>query len=138
MIIADTSAVYAFYDRADTWNQEVVLLFENAQTLILPASIIPEVDYLLGKRLGRMARMAFLEDLVSGVYTTIQISSDLYTGIQQLEGRYADLDLGFVDASIVVLAKSLGCSKIATLDRRHFVPVAREMQFELLPYRIGS
>jgi uncharacterized protein len=135
MIIVDTSTIYAFYDRQDTWNVEVVALFENAQTLIVPASVIPEADYLLGKRLGRMARMAFLEDLIGGVFEVIQISLDLYSSIQHLENRYADLDLGFVDASIITLANSLGCSQIATLDHRHFVPVAREMQFELLPYK---
>ncbi len=65
MIVLDTSAVYAFYDRDDVWHGAVKRLFDDELgLLIMPASIIPELDYLLGKRLGQLARSAFLEDLI--------------------------------------------------------------------------
>jgi uncharacterized protein len=133
MIVLDTSAIYAFYDRSDAWHSAVANLFEQNTRLILPSSVILEADYLLGKRLGQTARMALLEDLVLGVYEMLPIHTELLVNIQRLEQRYADLDLGFVDASIAVLATTIGCSQIATLDRRHFAALAREMQFTLLP-----
>jgi uncharacterized protein len=133
MIVLDTSAIYAFYDRDDANHFAVVRLFEQHNRLIVPSSVIPEADYLLGKRLGKAARMALLEDLVLGVYEVLPIPIELYPAILKLEQRYADLDLGFVDASIAILTNSIGCSQIATLDRRHFVAVAREMQFVLFP-----
>lgn len=64
MIVLDTGAVYAFYDRDDAWHQAVRNLFENEPgQLILPSATIPELDYLIGKRLGRQARTAFLQIL---------------------------------------------------------------------------
>ena len=36
---------------------------------------------------------------------------------------YADLPLGFVDASIIAMAERLGITTILTTDRRHFAVV---------------
>ena len=38
----------------------------------------------------------------------------------QLEREYADLDLGFVDASVISLCERLEEEKVATLDPRDF------------------
>ena len=52
-----------------------------------------------------------------------------------LVGRYRDLPLGTVDASIVAAAERLGVTTIATLDRRHFSVVrpTHVEAFELVP-----
>jgi uncharacterized protein len=34
--------------------------------------------------------------------------------------RYADADLGFVDAAVMAVVERLGETKLATLDQRHF------------------
>ena len=34
--------------------------------------------------------------------------------------RYADADVGFVDAAVLAIVERLGETKLATLDRRHF------------------
>ena len=47
--------------------------------------------------------------------------------------RFDGLDLGFVDAAVVALAETLGLTRIATADRRHFEPLARALSLELLP-----
>jgi uncharacterized protein len=44
-------------------------------------------------------------------------------GAAQLEVQYADLDPGFVDASVIATCETLGETKVATLDRRHFTAV---------------
>jgi uncharacterized protein len=135
MIVLDTSAIYTFYDRSDTWHLAVKeLFFQATSSLILPSSVIPELDYLLGKRLGRRAREAFLEDIILGVYTTSQLLVQMYLMVQELDARYSELDLGFVDASVIITARWLQCSQIATLDHRHFSPIAREYNLQLLPY----
>ena len=134
MIVLDTGAVYAFYDRDDSWHKAVRNLFENEPgQLILPSATIPELDYLIGKRLGRPARIAFFEDILSGVYVVQHLPFEFFKAIQELEERYFDLDLGFVDASVVTTARWLQSQCIVTLDHRHFTGMAREFGLVLLP-----
>ena len=134
MIVLDTGAVFAYYDRDDQWHTSVRSVLESEfDELILPASVIPELDYLLGKRLGMKARHAIFEDVIEGVYTVHDIPFELYSRIQEIDLRYVQLDLGYVDCSVMAIAQWLKCKKIATLDHRHFAAVARELQFELLP-----
>jgi predicted nucleic acid-binding protein len=40
--------------------------------------------------------------------------------IAELVGRYRELPLGTVDASVVAAAERLGVEEVATTDRRHF------------------
>jgi|GEM_PF-2139836 len=47
------------------------------------------------------------------------LPSDLSRSLTILE-RYADANLGLVDASIMAIAERLGITKILTCDRRHF------------------
>ena len=49
--------------------------------------------------------------------------------------RYADLDVGFVDASVLAIVERLNEPKLATLDRKHFsVMQPRHVDaLELLP-----
>jgi hypothetical protein len=47
--------------------------------------------------------------------------------------QFDDLDLGFVDAAIVALAQTLGLSRVATTDRRHFDPLAAAFRFNSCP-----
>jgi len=40
--------------------------------------------------------------------------------VRQLCDRYADADIGFVDAAVLAIVERLDEPKLATLDRRHF------------------
>jgi predicted nucleic acid-binding protein len=138
MIVLDTNVIFAYYfayyDRDDQWHEPVcTLLKSELGKLILPGSVIPKVDYLLGRRLGSKARHAFFEDVMTGFFTLQDIPFALYTRIQEIDLRYAQMELGFVDSSIMALSEWLNCQRIATLDHRHFAAVARELQFQLLP-----
>jgi len=53
--------------------------------------------------------------------------------VAELNRRFDDLNLGFVDAAIVALAESLGLLRIATTDRRHFDPLAAALSLQLVP-----
>ncbi len=133
-LLLDTGIVYAYSDRSDRWHPRARGLLQDAQRgLILPASIIPEVDHLLGARLGAKSRLAFYAGIVDGHYLVADVPREAYQRIVELNRRFADLDLGFVDASIAALAEALGLSRIATTDRRHFGPLAAALSLELLP-----
>ena len=66
-----------------------------------------------------------VEDLTTSDYERIRTICD----------RYADADIGFVDAAVLAIVERLDEPKLATLDHRHFGllrPRHRE-SLELLP-----
>ena len=67
------------------------------------------------------------------LYPVADLPRDGYARVADLNRRFDDLQLGFVDAAIVTLAEALGLARIATTDRRHFAPLAAAFSFELLP-----
>lgn len=133
-VLLDTGIVYAYYDRNDDWHARARRLVQSQQIgLILPSPVIPEVDHLLGQRLGARSREVFYSGIIDGYYLVADVPRDAYTRVAELNRQYADLQLGFVDAAVVAIAEGLGLRRIATTDRRHFEPVARALKLELLP-----
>jgi predicted nucleic acid-binding protein len=133
-ILLDTGIVYAYYDRSDKWHHRARTLVQGEQHgLILPAPVVPEVDHLLGRRLGSKSRQTFYAGIIEGYYLVADLSKDGYARVADLNRRFDDIDLGFVDASIIALTETLGLSRIATTDRRHFDPLAATFSLEILP-----
>jgi hypothetical protein len=133
-VLLDTGIVYAYYDRSDRWHDRARKLVEGEQRgLILPAPVIPEVDHLLGQRLGAKSRLTFYAGIVEGYYLVADLPRDAYARVAELNRRFDDLELGFVDAAVVALAEALGLSRIATTDRRHFDRLAAALSLQLLP-----
>ena len=88
---------------------------------------------MLGRDFGSRGRFTFYEDIESGVYLIAEPPNGSYKRVFELNGRYADLDLGFVDAAVIITSETLGLPRIATTDRKHFGVVAGEVKLELLP-----
>jgi hypothetical protein len=133
-VLLDSGIVYAYYDRSDRWHARARKLVEGEEGgLIVPAPVIPEIDHLLGNRLGSKSRLTFYAGLVDGHYLVADLPADGYARVADLNRRFDDLDLGFVDAAIVALAETLGLKRIATTDRRHFDPLAAAFALEILP-----
>lgn len=137
-LLLDTGIVYAYYDRSDRWHRAAVeLITSEVGTLLLPAPVVPEVDRLLGVRLGREARRVFYRGLLDASFLLVDIAQERIARVDELDRQFEDLDLGYVDAAIVALAESLGVSRIATSDRRHFEPLARALDLVLLPETVA-
>jgi predicted nucleic acid-binding protein len=133
-ILLDTGILYAFYDRDDSWHKRARTIFENEQgALIVPAPVIPEVDHLLGTRLGSAARLALYQGLSRGHYFVADLPKEKYQRVEELNRQFANLSLGFVDAAIIAISEFLGLNRIATTDRRDFDPLASALELELLP-----
>ena len=133
-VLLDTGIVYAYYDRSDRWHRAAAqLLSTEMGGLLLPAPVLPEVDHLLGARLGSEARRVFYRGLIEASFLVIDLPQERIARVAEIDRQFSDLDLGFVDAAIVAVAESLGVSRVATADRRHFEPVARSFGLELLP-----
>ncbi len=79
--------------------------------------------------------MKFLGDLASGTFTTEPVMAGDWIRIAQLVGKYHDLPLGTVDASVIAVAERYWATTIATLDRRHFSVVRPKhvRAFEIVP-----
>jgi predicted nucleic acid-binding protein len=82
------------------------------------------------RRLGTPVLDLFLGDLETGGYLLDCGEHDL-PRIRELVLRYADLPLGFADASVVACAERNG-GRLLTLDR-DFVVVAREAAIVVAP-----
>jgi uncharacterized protein len=135
-LIVDAAPLVALADRRDPLQAAIrdVLVAESGK-LVIPAPVTAEVDYLLGRRIGRAARLAFLDDLAAGRFAVECLELEEYATVAELESRYADLDLGLADAAVVVLAARFDTRRLLTFDNRHFRAV-RQLQggvFDLLP-----
>ena len=133
-VLLDTGILYAYYDRSDAWHRRAVALVRAEEGgLIVPAPVVPEVDHLLGRRLGARARLVFYKGLSEGHYFVADLPREQYARVAELNRQFADLDLGFVDAAVVAIAEALGLARVATTDRRDFTPLAESLSIELLP-----
>lgn len=91
---------------------------DSARARYVPGLVLAEVDYFL--RRERSAMRAFVDDLVAGAFTYAPPTLGILQRAMAIDQRVAEMRLGLVDASIVVLADELGIRRIATRDVRHF------------------
>jgi predicted nucleic acid-binding protein len=135
-LILDTGPLYASLDRSDADHRSCRTLIEATdEPLIIPAPVLVEIDYWIHKRLQAGALVALLADIEAGAYLVADLDTSDYARVSELCDRYADADIGFVDAAVLAVVERFNEPKLATLDRRHFGllrPRHRE-SIELLP-----
>lgn len=120
-LVLDTSVLYAALDESDPRHADCdALIVDATETLVIPAPVLVEVDYWIRKFASPDVWMAFCEDVAAGNYQPFALDAGLLLAAAKLQVRYADLPLGFVDASVFVACSALGEKRVATLDRRHF------------------
>jgi predicted nucleic acid-binding protein len=78
---------------------------------------------------------SFLQSIVHGTLTVVDLQLADYARMADLVQTYADFPPGTTDASVIAVAERLGASEIATLDHRHFPAVRPNhvTSFALLP-----
>jgi len=120
-LILDTGPLYASLDRSDQDHAACRALIEQSpEPLLVPAPVLVEVDYWISQRLGPGALVALLADIETGAYRVVDLVMADYARVREVCDRYADADIGFVDAAVLAITERLGERKLATLDRRHF------------------
>jgi predicted nucleic acid-binding protein len=133
VLVADTGALVALLDRDDTHHRATRALFAaDPEAWILPWAILPEVDYLVFTRLGERVQRVWLDDLARGAFAVEWGKAEDLTFAHALIRQYGSLDMGLVDAVVMVIAERLGAD-IATLDLRHFGAVRLKHAPRLLP-----
>ena len=134
MIVADTGALIALFDRSDRHHDDCRLLYEeNPDAWVLPWAILPEVDYLTATHLGPRAQDLWLADLAAGSFNVEWGRPEDLTAAERLCRRHKDLRIGLVDAVVIAVAERLRAAAIATLDLKHFGAVAIKGRPRLLP-----
>jgi len=134
LAVVDAGPLYAAAD-ADDGDHEasVVALSSPELRLVVPALVVAEATYFVGRRLGVTAEAAFLRGL--GSLDVEAPTAEDFARMAELVAEYADFPLGGTDASVIALAERLEASTIVTLDRRHFAAVRPRHReaFELRP-----
>ncbi len=134
MIVADTGAVYALVDSRDRHHRALRKLFESdPDAWVLPWAILPEVDYLLGKRLGQRVEEDFLEDLAEERFAVAWGDESDLEEARRICRRHQALKFGLVDAIVMAVAERLKADAIATLDVRDFGAVTLKGSPKLYP-----
>lgn len=134
LAVVDAGPLYAAADADDDDHQACIAALSRPDLrLVIPALVIAEATYFVGRRLGADAETAFLAGLeamdVEGP------SREDFSRMAELVEQYADFPLGGTDASVVALGERLEASVVVTLDRRHFAAIRprHRKTFELLP-----
>lgn len=119
LAIVDTGPLYAAVDADDVDHAACRAVLERADLeLVVPALVVAEAAYLVGRRLGPGIEAAFVRGL-----SELEVEAPLaeeWIAMADLVERYGDFPLGATDASVATLADRLDTNLIVTLDRRHF------------------
>lgn len=135
-ILLDTGPIYSSIDRSDPDHVAVVdILRRHPRPHIIVEPVLVEVDYWIRKFLDTSALEALGSDISAGRYELVSLDPDDVLRCFEIESRYADHDLGFVDASIVAACERLDVAAVVTFDRRDFASIRPKHRraLELLP-----
>jgi predicted nucleic acid-binding protein len=132
--IVDAGPLYAATDFDDKAHDRCRAVLQRSDfQLVIPALVVTEVTYLVGRRLGSQAEATFLRGL--GGFDVEAPAPDDWARMAELVEQYASFPLGGVDASVVATAERLKTDVIITLDQRHFAQIRpkHRRSFRILP-----
>lgn len=137
VVVADTSALIAFFNETDKHHSAVRKGIAQVGHLVVSPCVLTELDYLVATRQGPPAAGAIIRyvagRVAAGRWEVPGIGSLLLATYAVLEDNPA---IGLADAMNVVLAREFRTEVIATLDHRHFRvirPLTPHTAFRLLP-----
>jgi uncharacterized protein len=137
VVVADTSALIAFFNETDKHHGAVRKGIAQAGHLVVSPCVLAELDYLVATRQGPSDAKAIIRYAASrvaaGRWEVPGIGPLLLAAHAVLEDYPA---IGLADATNIVLAREFRTDVIATLDHRHFRvirPLTPHSAFRLLP-----
>ena len=136
MVLVDTGILYATADADDAWHKPAKAFLERAkEVLVVPITVLPEVCYLLNTHLGQESERKLISSIVQGELRIEGLVNEDFRRSLQLLETYSDMNVGFVDATLVSIAERLKIQRILTTDRKHFSIIRPRHchAFELFP-----
>jgi uncharacterized protein len=120
-LVLDTGVIYSALNEEDPDHGDCAGLLESAnEQLVIPHPVLVEVDYWVNEAASVDVWLAFCEDVAAGAYSLWSLDPNWLLRAAELQARYSDQPIGFVDAAVFTTCEALGEDKVATLDRRHF------------------
>jgi uncharacterized protein len=105
-ILVDSGPLIASMDRRDFAHGAAVhLMSQLRRDAVVPTPVLVEVDHILGSRAGSAAARKFQRAIAGGVHEVAYLSAGLLRRAVELDHRYADLGLGFVDTCVMAIAE---------------------------------
>lgn len=136
-VVLDTGILLAAADADDRRHHDAsgVLDAHDTDQLVLPVPVATEAAWMIGSRLGALTESAFVASIAAGEFHLTELTAEDWARCAELIAAYADLGLGFVDASVIAVAERFGITTVATIDHRDFRVVRpRHVDaFELIP-----
>lgn len=120
-LVVDTGPIVAAVDRSDRAHRVAIALFGawEGGDLLVADSVVAEVDMLLRARVAGDAARAFLTDVAEGAFRRVSPTRGLCERALEYDRRYAALDLGIVDATVMALAEAQR-ARVLSFDFRDF------------------
>jgi uncharacterized protein len=120
-VLVDSAPLIAALDRRDAAHALAApLMARLRRRAVVPTPVLVEVDHLLASRAGVDAARRFLKATVGGERQIAYLSAGLLRRAVELDNRYADLNLGFVDTCVMAIAE------------RHQLPI---LTFDFVDFR---
>jgi len=135
-VLVDTGILYAMADLDDAWHEPVKAFLENiTDSLVIPVTVLPEICYLLNAHLNQESERKLIASIIQGELRIENLIAEDYRRSLQLLESYSNVNIGFVDASMVAISERLKINRILTTDRKHFSIIRPRhcRAFELLP-----
>jgi len=105
-ILVDTGPIVSAVDKSDPAHQMAKTSMERLRRrAVIPTTVLVEADHLLRERAGAAAARAFLQSVAEGTHEMAYMTSNLIRRATELDAKYADLNLGFVDAAVMAIAE---------------------------------
>lgn len=123
VVVADTSVLVAATDTRDRNHQRCVAIVRAHQRggIVVPVTVAVEFDYLVRARVGAHAARAFLRDVNTGRFLLEPVDAELFATAAELDTRFAALDVGLVDGTVVAVADRWSAAAILSLDDHYRV-----------------
>lgn len=121
MVIADTGFWLALANRDDAHHSAAAAaLKELVEPLITTWPVMTETCHLLLRELGVKAQLSFMESFNRRAFQVFSLGEEHGLRIVELMEKYRQLPMDLADASLVIVAESLGHGRILSTDTRDF------------------
>lgn len=124
-IAIDSGPLIALFDKDDKYHRRSVeFIKELTGELVTNYAVVTEVTYVLDFNI--QAQIDFLQWILDGGVSIVDISSDDLRHSIELVQKYSDLPVDFADATLVALCDRLKIGDVASVDKHFVVYRAKE------------